>query len=90
MFVAFHKIGGKDRVHYKSYQREAPRVIIRVTGRYCIKFPTIPGQNNRGIKGPKVVKVPASTGTKLPLRPILRLFLFLNPGVYATSGGCFR
>ena len=37
---------------------------MSMAGKYTINFPIIPGQNNKGKKGAKVVMVPAKTGIK--------------------------
>ncbi len=42
--------------------KDAPSVMIKVTGRLLMNLPMIPGQKSKGTKGMRVVSVPASTG----------------------------
>ena len=47
----------------KATTKDAANVKINMAGKYTMNFPMIPGQNNNGKKGAKVVTVPANTGT---------------------------
>ena len=58
----FIKMASKTGVITNATNREEPKTIIRVMGRYCINSPIIPGQSAKGTKAAKVVAVDAIIG----------------------------
>ena len=55
----------------KATTNDAANVKINIAGRYTMNLPIIPGQNNKGKNGAKVVIVPANTGTNTSPAAIL-------------------
>ena len=62
LFSIFIKTASKTGVITKATNKEEPKTIINVMGKYCMNSPIIPGHNANGTKAAKVVAVEAIIG----------------------------
>ena len=75
----FIKTANKTGVITKATNKEEPKTIISVIGKYCINSPIIPGHKARGTKAANVVAVEAIIGQATSPTPFFVASIAPNP-----------
>ena len=84
----FIKSTAKTGFMIKATTKEAAKVNINMAGKYTMNLPMIPGQNNNGKNGAKVVTVPANTGMNTSPAAILAEVVAVNFPLPCTKIRC--